>query len=257
MRPHRRIGHHRPAVRCPIDRRRATTSRRHHLASRVAIPGIGRAGRAAPWMPRWRCRIRSSCRGVSNVWAGGVGRSEDTSMDSSRRTARRRRGLLAVAGAVMISVTAATGSPFAGAAPHAASGGGGYSAPATGELCGNLLLRRERFVPLGAPTDAAPDPRATVYSGINNATRARRRLLRRRCNARRQGVLSSRRPPRRGRRPARPLPVRRRPWGTDHARVLAQRPHRGGRPVHRRRRSPRCARAGCRPARSTASVAPR
>ena len=133
-------------------------------------------------------------------------------MDSSRRTARRRRGLLAVAGAVMISVTTATESPFAGAAPRAASGGGGYSAPATGELCGNLLLRRERFVPLGVPDDAAPDPRATVYSGINNATRARRRLLRRRCNARRQGVLSSRRPPRRGRRPARPLPVRRRPW---------------------------------------------
>ena len=77
-------------------------------------------------------------------------------MDTSRTTDQRRRGLLGVVAAVVMSVIAATGSSPAGA-----------SRP-DGELCGNLLLRRDRFVPLGAPDDAAPDPRATVYSGLNN-----------------------------------------------------------------------------------------
>ena len=89
-------------------------------------------------------------------------------MDSPRTTTRRRCGLLAVATAVVMSVMTATGSAFAGTAPGPDRGGGGHRAPASGELCGNLLLRRDRFVPLGAPADAAPDPRATVYSGINN-----------------------------------------------------------------------------------------
>jgi uncharacterized membrane protein len=89
-------------------------------------------------------------------------------MGSPRTTTRRRCGLLAVAAAVVMSVMTATGSPSVGAAPRRDSGAGGHRAPAAGELCGNLLLRRDRFVPLGTPADAALDPRATVYSGIND-----------------------------------------------------------------------------------------
>ena len=182
MRPHRRIGHHRPAVRCPIDRR---VRRRAASPSRAesAIPE-GRAGRAAPSI---RVGVAGSIQlsGCVVVWAGGVGRSEDTSMDSSRRTARRRRGLLAVAGAVMISVTAATGSPFAGAAPTppAAEAATTRRPPAS---CAATCCCVESGSSHGAfPTTLRLIPRATVYSGINNGRELDRRLLRLRCNAQR------------------------------------------------------------------------
>jgi uncharacterized membrane protein len=90
-------------------------------------------------------------------------------MDSPRSTARRRRGLFAVATAVAMSAMMTTGSLSAGAVLRPGGDVARRNAPVPGELCGNLLLRHgTQFVPLGRPAHAAPDPRATVYSGINN-----------------------------------------------------------------------------------------
>ena len=83
-------------------------------------------------------------------------------------TIRRRLGPLAVASVVVTTLAAATGSSLTGAAPNSESKGARHGEPVTGDPCGNLLLRRERFSPLPTPTEAVPDPRATVYSGIND-----------------------------------------------------------------------------------------
>ena len=89
-------------------------------------------------------------------------------MDSRHNTLRRRRGLLVVAAGAVMSVMTATGSSLARVEPGAVGTGGRHGAPGAGDSCGNVLLHRGRFIPLGVPADAAPDPRATVYSGINN-----------------------------------------------------------------------------------------
>ena len=77
-------------------------------------------------------------------------------MTSLRNPAVRRRGLVAAAALVAISTLTTSGSSPARA----------DSTPA--DTCGNLLLRKGTFTPLSAPDDAAPDPRATTYSDINN-----------------------------------------------------------------------------------------
>ena len=83
-------------------------------------------------------------------------------------TTHRRFGQLAVAAAVAIAVITSAASSLAAVDPLPVGNGGREARPEDGDLCGNLLLSRGRFTPLGAPADAAPDPRATVYSGINN-----------------------------------------------------------------------------------------
>jgi uncharacterized membrane protein len=84
-------------------------------------------------------------------------------MNSRQRNARRRGGLVAVAVSALLSLVGASGSSPAAAASHDA-----VDPRSAGDPCGNVLLRQGQFIPLGRSEDAAPDPRATVYSGINN-----------------------------------------------------------------------------------------
>ena len=84
-------------------------------------------------------------------------------MNTHRSRTRRREGLVAVAASALLSMVGASGSSLAVAASHDV-----VDPRSVGDPCGNVLLRRGQFIPLGSPDDAAPDPRATVYNGINN-----------------------------------------------------------------------------------------
>jgi uncharacterized membrane protein len=88
-------------------------------------------------------------------------------MSSPLRTPLRRGGLLALAAAVVVSALALT-SPSPAQAEPPETARGRHHEPAPGDSCGNLLLRRGRFTPLGTPRDASLDPRATTYTNINN-----------------------------------------------------------------------------------------
>jgi uncharacterized membrane protein len=78
-----------------------------------------------------------------------------------RRTVRRV--LLAVTAGAVMSVAGTAATSLAAATSHDDVG-----PPSEGDPCGNVLLRRGQFIPLGNPEAAASDPRATTYNGINN-----------------------------------------------------------------------------------------